>query len=72
MLEMPAREDETMRKCYACDVTFTETKEKSELVQFCDHVLKHQPTPEQWHNAYKILEAGKERAKAKARADEPE
>ena len=66
---MPARKGKAMRKCNDCGMTFTETKEKTELVQFCDHIIIHQPTPEQWHNAYKMLEAGKERAKAKAKAE---
>jgi ATP-dependent protease ClpP protease subunit len=50
-------------------MTFTETKEKTELVQFCDHIIIHQPTPEQWGNAYDLMTEAKERAKAKAKAE---
>jgi 3-hydroxy-3-methylglutaryl CoA synthase len=61
-----------MRKCKECGAEFRETKDKTELAQFADHSVIHQPTPGQWTDAYNMIQDGKERAKAKAKAEVPD
>jgi hypothetical protein len=61
-----------MRVCKECGVELHEipkTKDSpavSELEQFSDHTAIHNPSPAQWAEAHKRIEAGKERAKKSA------
>lgn len=55
------------RMCPHCpDLEFKNLEEHSE------HLATHNPSPAQWDAAYKMMEAGKENAKAKSRADNAE
>ena len=51
------------RKCLECGAEFDTNKEQTALQQYADHLIIHQPTPEQWSNAYDKIQEGKERAK---------
>lgn len=44
------------RKCLECGAVFEENKEQTALQQYCDHVVIHQPTGEQWKNAYEMIQ----------------
>jgi len=58
------------RKCLECGAEFESTAEESALQQFADHSTVHNPTPEQWANAYEIIQASKERSKEKEKSSQ--
>lgn len=51
------------RKCLVCGAEFESNEKESALAQYADHSTEHNPTPEQWANAYEIIQANKEKAK---------
>ncbi len=53
------------RKCLECGAEFESDEKESALVKFSDHSTQHNPTPEQWANAYEIMQQSKERTKEK-------
>ena len=58
-----------VRVCHECGAEFGEIPETKDspavtaLEQFSDHQGVHNPSPAQWAEAHKRIEAGKERAK---------
>jgi hypothetical protein len=54
------------RKCLECGAEFESNEKESALVQFADHSTIHNPTPEQWAEAYERIQAGKERVKERS------
>jgi hypothetical protein len=49
------------RVCKECGAEFHSDKEQSALQKFSDHVRIHQPTPEQWTEAYNKIQEAKEK-----------
>jgi len=54
---------QTKRKCVDCGMEFTSDSEMTAMQKHVDHMGVHQPTPEQWANAYNIIDAQRTRAK---------
>lgn len=52
------------RTCLACGAEFFTDKEGTALAKFSDHSTIHNPTGEQWSNAYDLIQEGKENSKA--------
>ena len=58
------------RTCLTCGAVFKRIpagngkEEVTTLQQFADHQIVHQPTPEQWHTAYKKIEAIRNRSRS--------
>lgn len=58
------------RKCKTCGKEFRTHKSKegeevTAMVQFADHVIEHQPTGEQWTNAYNLIASKRTKASEK-------
>jgi hypothetical protein len=51
------------RVCGICGKEIQGDEEKTTLEKFADHQSFHNPSPAQWAEAHKKIEAGKERAK---------
>lgn len=60
-----------MRKCNECGNAFEATKEHTELDLYANHSIQHQPTPQQWHDAYETIQTWKEKSKATASRENP-
>lgn len=51
------------RQCKVCGEKFKSEKDSPALQQFADHTRIHQPSGDQWSQAYAMIQAGKEREK---------
>ncbi len=51
------------RVCLECGAEFESDEKETALAKYADHSTQHNPTPEQWANAYEMIQRGKEKAK---------
>lgn len=51
------------RVCALCGARFEGDKELTAMQKFADHQAEHNPSPAQWAEAHKRIQAGKEKAK---------
>ena len=50
-----------MRKCNLCDYSVNTGEQPAEMGAMADHLTIHNPSPAQWAQAHKMIEAGKDR-----------